>query len=163
MQVLLMNVPVLEKIGAESKIIWHLAEREKSFLKKGRLTTEYVGVPLPAIKVSWRQNKQGKGKNKAKKNLSLNKLAAFQDNGCLVCAVEALEGSWPRLGPLWEAFHKMGLSQQASGQSCLMVVLYNGHAIDSNRVTVQRLCRVNVIHVYTISHAILPNISCVHK
>jgi hypothetical protein len=33
MQVLLMNVPVLDKVGIESKIIWHLAEREKSFLK----------------------------------------------------------------------------------------------------------------------------------
>ncbi len=111
-QVLLMNVPpVLDRVGVECQILWHLAEIEKSLLKKGLLPMEYIGVPLPNINLLWRQNKQGKGKNKAKKNLSLNKLAAFQDNGCLVCAVEALEGSWPRLGPLWEAFHKMGLNR----------------------------------------------------
>ncbi len=77
-QVLLMNVPaVLDRAGIESKIMWHLVEIEKSLLKKGRLPTEYVGVPLPAINISWRQNKQGKGKNNAKKDLSLNKLSTF--------------------------------------------------------------------------------------
>jgi hypothetical protein len=123
-QVLLMNVPaVLDRVDIESKIMWHLAVIEKSLLKKGRLPTEYVGVPLPTITILWRQNKKGKGKNKAKKDLFLNKLSTFQENGCLVCTVEASEGSWPRLGPLWEAFHKMGLSWQALGRSCLVVAL----------------------------------------
>jgi hypothetical protein len=95
-QVLLMNIlPVLNRSGVEGEILWHLAEIEKGLLKKGCLPTEYIGVPLPEFKVSWRQNKQGKGKNKAEKDLILHKLAAFQENGCLVCTVEACEGSWP--------------------------------------------------------------------
>ncbi len=163
-QVLLMNVPpVLDRAGVEGKFIWHLAEIEKGLLKKGLLPVEYVGVPLPEIKVSWRQNKQGKGKNKAEKDLTLNNLSAFQENGCLVCTVEAGEGSWPRLAPLGEGFHKMGLSRHALGRSCLMVVMYNGRATDSDRVTMQQLRRVNVIDAYMISHAVLPNIVCVHK
>jgi hypothetical protein len=81
----------------------------------------------------------------------------------MVCTMEAWEGSWLQLGPLWEVFHKTGLSQWALGWSCLMVVMYNGHATDSNRVTMQRLHCVNVIHAYMTSHAMLPNIACVHK
>jgi hypothetical protein len=58
-----MNVQaVLDRAGIESKFLWHLAEIEKSWLKKGHLSTEYVGVPIPAINVVWRQNKQGKVK-----------------------------------------------------------------------------------------------------
>ena len=106
-----MNVPrVLDRSGVEGEILWHLSEIEKGLLKKEHLPTKYIGVPLPKIKVLWRQNKQGKGKNKAKKDLTLNKLSAFQENGCMVCTVEAWEGSWLQLGPLWEAFHKTGLS-----------------------------------------------------
>jgi hypothetical protein len=163
-QVLLMNIPpVLDRAGVEGEIMWHRAEIEKGLLNKGLLLAEYVGVPLPEIKVSWRQNKRGKGKNKAEKDLTLNNLSAFQENGCLVCTVEAGEGSWPCLGPLWEGFHKMGLSHRVLGRSCLMVVMYNGRAMDSDRVTMQRLRRVNMIHAYMISHAVLPNIVCVHK
>ena len=75
-----MNVPpVLDHSGIEGEILWHLLEIEKELLKKGHLPTEYIGAPLPKIKVLWRQNKQGKGKNKADKDLTLNKLAAFQE------------------------------------------------------------------------------------
>jgi hypothetical protein len=119
-QILLMNVPpVLDRGRIEGEIIWHLTEIEKGLLKKGVLPPEYVGIQLPKIRLTWQQNKQGKGENMAKKDLSLNKLPAFQENRCLVCTVEAAEGSWPRLGPLWEAFHKIGLCQQALGCSCL--------------------------------------------
>jgi hypothetical protein len=142
-------------------MIWHLTEIEKGFLRKGTLLTEYVGVPLPKIKVLWRKNKQGGGSNKAKKDLLLNKLTAFQENSCLVCTVDTAEGSWPRLGPLWEAFHKMGLSRHALGQSCLIVVMYNGRA--TYCVTMQFLHWVNVIHACMISHTIIPNIATVHK
>jgi hypothetical protein len=159
-----MNVPpVLDRGSIKGKITSHLAEIKKGLLKKGLIPTEYIGVPLSEIKVSWRQNKQKKGENKAEKDLTLNKLAAFQESGCLVCTVEAWEGSWPRLGPLWEAFHKMGLSRRALGWSCLIVVMYNGWATNSGRVTMQQLCQVNVIHSYMISHAVLPNIACIHK
>ncbi len=56
------------------EIIWHLTEIEKGFLRKGTLPTEYVGVLLPKIRVSWQRNKQGKGRNNAEKVLLLNKL-----------------------------------------------------------------------------------------
>jgi hypothetical protein len=135
-----MNVPpVLDRGGIENEIIWHLTEIEKGFLKKGTLPAEYVGTPLPKLRVSWRQNKQGKGKSKAERDLSLNKLATFWENGCLVCTVKATEGSWPQLGPLYKVFHRTGLSRQALGRSCLMVVMYNGKATESNWVAMQRL------------------------
>jgi hypothetical protein len=93
-QILLMNVPqVLDRGGVEGENIWHLTEIEKGLQKKGVLPSEYVGVQLPKIKVTWRQNKKAKGKNKAEKDISLIKLSAFQENGWLVCIVEATEGS----------------------------------------------------------------------
>ena len=115
-QILLMNVPpVFDRNGVDGKIIWHVVEIEKGLLKKGVLPTEFIGSCLPEIKVSWRQSKQGKGKIKAEKDLSLNKLVQFQENGCLVCMVEAGDGSWGHLGPLWESFHQTGMSQWALG------------------------------------------------
>jgi hypothetical protein len=87
-QVLLINVPpVLDRGGIKGEIIWHLTEIEKGLLKKGVLPSEYVGIQLPKMRVSWQQNKQGKGKNKVEMDLSLNKLPAFQESGCLVCMV----------------------------------------------------------------------------
>jgi hypothetical protein len=163
-QVLLMNVPlVLDRGGIENEIIWHLTEIKKALLKRGTLPAEYVGTPLLKLRVSWRPNKQGKGKSKADRDLSLNKLAAFRENGCLVCTVKAAEGSWPRLGPLWEAFHRTGLIWRALGRSCLMVIMYNGKATESDRVTMQRLHCCNVVHCFMTTHIVLPNILTVHK
>jgi hypothetical protein len=97
-----MNIPtVLERGEVENEILWHLSEIKKKLLKRGSLPCEYVGVPLPNIKVSWRQSKQGKGRSKAEHDLSLNLLRQpYQQNGCPVCTVEAAESSWKRLGPL---------------------------------------------------------------
>jgi hypothetical protein len=96
-QVLLMNVlPVLDRGGVKNKIIWHLTKIKKGFLKKGTLPAEYVGTPLPELRVSLRQNKQGKGKSKAERDLSLNKLVGFWENGCLICMV--LATTWSPLG-----------------------------------------------------------------
>jgi hypothetical protein len=119
-----MNVPsVLEPGGVEGKFIWHLTEIKKGLMKKGTLPTEYICIPFPNIKVSWRQSKQGKGWSRAEKDLLLNLLGQpFQQNGCPVCTVEVAEGLWKRLGPLWEIFHK-GLVQCALGRKCLMIVM----------------------------------------
>jgi hypothetical protein len=146
--VLIMNVhPDLECGGIASEIVWHLTELEKRFLKKGILPAEYHGVLLPKIKVSWRQSKPGKGKSKADRDLSLNLLGRpFQECGCLVCTVEATEGLWKLLVPLWEQFHKMGLCRRALGRSCLMIVMFNSRATNSDRVTMQRLRRVNMMY-----------------
>jgi hypothetical protein len=60
-QVLLMNVPeVLEQGGVENEILWHQSEIERKLPKRGTLPLEYVGIPLPDIKVLLRQSKQGK-------------------------------------------------------------------------------------------------------
>ncbi len=61
-----MCVPnVFDREGVEGEILWHFAKIEKSLLKKGVLPAEFVGGPLPKIRVSWRQNKQGKGRSRA--------------------------------------------------------------------------------------------------
>jgi hypothetical protein len=67
-QMMLMYVPsVFDQDGVEGEILWHFSKIEKSLLKKGKLPTEFVGVPLPEISVSWRQNKQGKGRIKQRR------------------------------------------------------------------------------------------------
>jgi hypothetical protein len=158
MHILLMNVPpVLECGSVKSEIVWHLCELEKRFLKKEILPEEYVGIPLPKISVLWRQSKQGKGKSEAEHDLSLNLLGQpFQENGCLVCTLEAAEGSWKHLGPMWEAFHKMGLCRHALGHSCCMIVMFNGRSTNSDQVAMQRLCRVNVMYLFMLSHTQIP-------
>ena len=117
---------VFDKRGIESEIFWHLMEIEKRLLKKGILPMEYAGVLFLEIIVSWRQNKQGKGRSQQEKKLPLNKLTVFKENGYSIVTVDAVDGSWARLGPLWEAFHKMGLCHQVLGRSCLIIVMYNG-------------------------------------
>ena len=115
------------------------------------------------MKVSWRQSKQGKGRTKEERALSLNLLGTtYQQNGCPVCTVEVAEGSWKRLGPLWEIFHT-GLSRRALGRKCLMVVMYDGKETNNDRVTMQRLRRVNVIYMDSLAHLVIPNVACVHK
>jgi hypothetical protein len=92
-QVLLMCCPpIFDRQGVEEEIVFHLSQIEKDLIRKGKLPSDLSGVVLPKIKVSWRQNKQGKGKNKAEQGLSMNDLEAFQHNGCVVCTVKAEEG-----------------------------------------------------------------------
>ena len=67
-------------------------EIEKGLPKKGILPKEYVGAPFPEIIVSWRQNKQGKGRSQQEKKLSLNKLSAFKENRYPIFIVEAVDG-----------------------------------------------------------------------
>ena len=122
-----------------------------------------LSIPLPEVRVNWRQNKQGKGKNKAEKELSMNTLVAFQENGCSVCTVEASEGQWPRLAPLFESFHKTEAYRRALGRYCIMVVLFNGRATDGDRITMQQLRRLNVTHAFYTAFTIIPSIVCVHK
>ena len=163
-QVLLMNVPqVHDKLGIEMELNWHLQQIEKKLIRKGKHPSTYAGLPLPEVRVTWRQNKQGKGKNKVEKELSMNTLVAFQENGCTVCTVEASEGQWPRLAPLFETFHNTDAYRRAFGRYCIMVVLFNGRPTDGDRVTMQRLRRLNVTHAFYTAFTIIPSIACVHK
>jgi hypothetical protein len=136
---------------------------EKDLIRKGSLPSALPTKPLPQIAVSWRQNKQGRGRNQAKQRLCLNNLEAFQRNGCLVCMVEAEEGSWERLGPLWQRFHKMGICQRALGRKVLMVVMYNGRVTDGDRVTLQWLRQCNVVYSNKLESIVVLNIVTVHK
>jgi hypothetical protein len=109
-QVLLMCCPaVFDKQGIEEEIIFHLKPMEKDLIRKGLLPSTLSAEPLPQIAVLWCQNKQGRGRSQAKVALCLNNLKAFQQNGCMVCTVEAEEGSWGRLSPLWQQLYKAGL------------------------------------------------------
>ena len=44
-----------------------------------------------------------------------------------------------------------------------MVVMFNGRPTDGDRVTMQRLHRVNVIHAFMVTFSDLPDITCLHK
>jgi hypothetical protein len=57
----------------------------------------------------------------------------------------------------------MGLTRRALGRRSLMVVLYNGQETSSDRITMQRLRRVNVMYLEHLAHKIVPNIEVVHK
>ncbi len=93
-QVLLMCCPpIFDRQGVAEEIVFHLTQIEKDLIRKGKLPSNLSGVALPEIKVSWHQNKQGKGKNKVEQGLSMNDLVAFQHNGCMVGTVKAEEGS----------------------------------------------------------------------
>ncbi len=62
-----MNVPpVLDRGGIENEIIWHLSKIKKGLLKKGIFPREYIGTPLPKLKVSWRQEQSGKGEEQGR-------------------------------------------------------------------------------------------------
>ncbi len=163
-QIMIMCVPnIFDRVGLEEEVFWHLKDIKKSLIKKGTISSELIGIPLPEIKISWQQNKQGKRKSKAEKDLSLNNLVGFQQNGCMVCMVEAAEKDWKRLSILWEKFNKMGLCHRILGQNSLMVVNFNGQPTDSNRVTMQHLRRVNIIYAYHLSSAVNLHVAMVHK
>jgi hypothetical protein len=54
-QVLLMNILlVLNRAGVEGEIIWHLTSTKKCRIGKGMLTSEYLGILLPEIRVAWK-------------------------------------------------------------------------------------------------------------
>jgi hypothetical protein len=160
-----MNVPsVLEWGGIEREILWYLSEIKKKLLKRGTLPLEYVGVPLPKIKVMWRQSKQRKERRKAEQDLSLNLLGQpYQQNGCPVCRVEVSKSSWKCLGPPWEAFHRMGFSLRAIGWKCLMIVMYNGRETGRDCTMMQCLRWVNVLYLDFLAHTVIPYIDIVHK
>jgi hypothetical protein len=146
-QILLMCCPaIFNKRGIEEEIVYHLKTMEKELIRKGALPSTLSTEPLPQIAVSWRQNKQGRGRSQAEQALCPNNLEAFQQNGCMVCTVEAEEGSWGRLGPLWQRLHKMGLVRRVLGQRVLMVIMFNGRVTDGDCVTLQWLWQRNVVY-----------------
>jgi hypothetical protein len=57
----------------------------------------------------------------------------------------------------------MGLVRPVFGRSAVMVVLYSGKPMESDRNTIQRLRRCNVIYAYSIASEILPFVETIHK
>ncbi len=113
-QILLMCCPaVFDKQGIEEEIVFHLkTSMEEDLIRKGLLLSTLSAELLAQIAVSWHQNKQGRGRSQAKVALCLNNLKAFQKNGCMVCTVEAEDGSWGRLGPPAAATIQDGVSSK---------------------------------------------------
>jgi hypothetical protein len=137
-QILLMCSPaIFDKRGIEEEIVYHLKTIKKVLIRKGALPSTLSTEPLPQITMSWRQNKQGRGRSQAEQVMCLNDLEAFQRNRCMVCTVEADEGSWERLGPLWQRLHKTGLVRRVLGWRVLMVIMFNGRVTDGDCVTLQ--------------------------
>ena len=64
-------------------------------------------------------------------------------------------GSWTRMGPLWEAFHKIRLCRHALGRFCLVVAMHTGRAVKSNQVTMQCLHWVKVTYSYILTHTMV--------
>jgi hypothetical protein len=163
-QTLLMCCPtIFDKRGIEEEIVYHLKTMEKDLIRKGALPSTLSTEPLPQIAVSWHQNKQGRGRSQAEQVLCVNNLEAFQRNRCMMCTVEAKEGSWGRLGPLWQRLHKTGLVRRVLGWRVLMVVMFNGSVTDGDCVTLQRLWQCNIVFSNKLDSFVIPNIVTVHK
>jgi hypothetical protein len=75
----------------------------------------------------------------------------------------AMTGTWELLGPLWKMLNKTGLIHTIFGRKAMMVVMYGGRGTDSDRNTIQRLGRCNVIYLHHFTHTILPHIVKIHK
>jgi hypothetical protein len=163
-QILLMCCPaIFDKHGIEEEIMYHLKTMEKDLIRKGALPSTLSMEPLPQIAVLWRQNKQGRERSQAEQVLCLNNVEAFQQIGCMVCTVEAEEGSWGRLGPLWQRLHKTGLVRRVLGWRVLMIIMFNGRVTDGDCVTLQRLWQCNVVYSNKLESIVIPNIVTVHK
>jgi hypothetical protein len=81
----------------------------------------------------------------------------------MVSTVEAEEGSWGRLGPLWQQLHKTGLVRRDLGRRVLMVLMFNGRVTDGDHATLQRLQQCNIVYSNKLDSIVIPNIVTVHK
>jgi hypothetical protein len=64
---MIMCIPnIFDREGLEGELIRHLKDIKKSLIKKGTISSKLIGIPLPEIRILWRQNKQ---KSKAEKDL----------------------------------------------------------------------------------------------
>ena len=77
--------------------------------------------------------------------------------------MEASEKAWHHFGPLWEHYHRTGLVRRSLGRSALPIVLYNSRLTDNNHITMQHLCRVNVVHGHKTTFLTPPYIQTIHK
>ncbi len=154
---------IFEREGLTKELIHNLKTVKKKLCNKGQLSMDLHDEPLPAMYILWRQNSQGRGRNRRERQLSLNNLEAYGQNGCLVLSIETEEGTWPHFSPLRRMLNKMGLVRLVFGQRAVMVVLYGGKPTESDRNTIQHLHQCNVIYAYSITSEILPLIETIHK
>jgi hypothetical protein len=81
----------------------------------------------------------------------------------MVCTVEASEKAWRHFGPLWEHYHRTGLVRWSLGRLALPIVLCNSRLTDNDHITMQHLCRVNVVHGHKTTFLTPPYIQTIHK
>jgi hypothetical protein len=154
---------IFKREGLTKELTYNLNMVEKKMCNKGQLPMDLHDKPLPVMYISWRQNSQGRGQNRRERQLSLNNLEAYGQNGCLVLSIEMEESTWPCFGPLWQMLNKMGLVRPVFGQRAVMVVLYGGKPTESDRNTIQRLRQCIIIYPYSIASKIFLFVETIHK
>ena len=65
-------------------------------------------MPLPKMKVSFKDAKKLKGGSELAKKYSLNSLPEFRQNGCKMLTVEASPLDYDRMGQVWSYFLESG-------------------------------------------------------
>ena len=163
-QVVLIGVPrVFCMQGLSHQVLFLLKKCEKDLIKKGKISHNYIDLPLPKLHFAYRHMKKGKVNNRAAQNLSLNNLQAFRDNGCFVLHIEGAPSDWPRLMPLYNHAHKSGLLRQFTGRKVKLVQMYNGSPDGTDIVMMQRLKRAHVVITSVMLPVNLPNIETLYK
>jgi hypothetical protein len=74
---------LINKDGLTQELVRNLKEVKLKLIRKGFVSSDFMDEPLPTFYILWRQNTQGKGRNKGEKLLSLNNLPLFIQNGCV--------------------------------------------------------------------------------
>jgi hypothetical protein len=106
---------VFEREDQTKELTYNLKMVEKKMCNNGQLPMDLHDKPLPAMYILWRQNSQGRGQSRRERQLSLNNLEAYGQNGCLVLSIETEEGTWPHFSPPWQMLNKMGLVRPVFG------------------------------------------------
>lgn len=163
-QIIIMGVPrAFCYQGVQEQLEHHLKETEKRLISKGKLDLDNYDKPLPQMVISWKQNKKGKNKNQREARLSLNNIPEFANNGCFVLNIEASPDDWQRMAPIWSLFWKSGLCRIVCGRRTKLVQVYQGSVGSSDRITMQRLKRIQVVYTSRTFVVVLPNVETMNK
>ena len=130
--------------GATQNIYHGLKECEKKLCLKGRQNLSYLDLPLPKMKVVWRDAKKMKGGSELAKKYSLNKLAEFRENGCKILTVEASPLDFGRMGPVWSYFYESGWCRRVLGLKSKVLLIPTGQ-VDPGQITTMQ--RYKTLHV----------------
>ena len=149
--------------GLNYAISIHLKILEQKLVRQGKASAEMYDKPLAPMVMNFRFQKKGKSRNAEEKRLSLNNLPAFKENGCAVFIVEGSPADWARMVVLWNLFHKTGMCRKLLGRRTKLVPLAGGAAESTDRTTMQRLRRFQVVYSYSILLIVVPHVDNLYK